>query len=668
MAFQPVLLEVIELSVQTTSPLRRCFSQILRLAESTFAIANSLCYYCIQCWKKIGNERILAVYQEEIVSFILFGPSRKGQVEVTLGTNTSSVSVVPSMFGMTTSDEENVLDYDLQVKQYDPLSYAQLSIRTITQSDHYLRASVMGFLLYLIKEQSSFSRETATLPESSKSDGGVIADRRLDLSNFLEGMLFALLEEQYSLGLKRYRPWSQTHRQLIRLWQCIDLFVDYLGFLSSTSAQQLMEVIWKSLLNFNHRTVRNYMDLFTVYFFTKQPQFIEDKLKEALDRVNERSDVMHSFLTITAYILMTFDLCQADSIRKCNKLLLAFVSHATTNHAIIRRMVQLLLVKIIEYWEIQKSPISLDPFIISLYRYIQTNEECQRLQSRPTAFIQFVDPTKIVDSHSESTSFLIPLLLSWFSVDEGFPLMEAINPGIFFEWIAISFPEISSMDRTTHSSFPHRNDKDVIEANSVLAQTDEFFCAGDFQKKIVPFAPDDSQNTYESMDREVSVEHMKMKQDIIVIASLLDKIPNLAGLTRTCEIFNATALVVSNKKVGNNPIFREISVTAEKWVPMLEVPVDELSAYLQEKKREGWTLVGVEQTANSINLLNFQFPKRTVLLLGKEKEGIPVEFLQLIDLCVQIPQLGIIRSLNVHVSGSIMIWEYTKQQLLGMQR
>ena len=52
-----------------------------------------------------------------------------------------------------------------------------------------------------------------------------------------------------------------------------------------------------------------------------------------------------------------------------------------------------------------------------------------------------------------------------------------------------------------------------------------------------------------------------------------------------------------------------------------------------------------------------------VLLLGKEKEGIPVEFLQAVDQCVEIPQLGIIRSLNVHVSGAICIWEITKQRL-----
>ncbi len=43
--------------------------------------------------------------------------------------------------------------------------------------------------------------------------------------------------------------------------------------------------------------------------------------------------------------------------------------------------------------------------------------------------------------------------------------------------------------------------------------------------------------------------------------------------------------------------------------------------------------------------------------------GIPVDLIQLVDDCVEIPQQGIIRSLNVHVSGAIIIWEYFKQTL-----
>lgn len=49
-----------------------------------------------------------------------------------------------------------------------------------------------------------------------------------------------------------------------------------------------------------------------------------------------------------------------------------------------------------------------------------------------------------------------------------------------------------------------------------------------------------------------------------------------------------------------------------------------------------------------------------------EKEGIPVQLINQLDVCVEIPQQGVIRSLNVHVSGALLIWEYRRQQLVGL--
>lgn len=52
-----------------------------------------------------------------------------------------------------------------------------------------------------------------------------------------------------------------------------------------------------------------------------------------------------------------------------------------------------------------------------------------------------------------------------------------------------------------------------------------------------------------------------------------------------------------------------------------------------------------------------------LLLCSNEREGIPANLLQMLDVCVEIPQQGVIRSLNVHVSAALLIWEYTRQSL-----
>jgi tRNA G18 (ribose-2'-O)-methylase SpoU len=41
----------------------------------------------------------------------------------------------------------------------------------------------------------------------------------------------------------------------------------------------------------------------------------------------------------------------------------------------------------------------------------------------------------------------------------------------------------------------------------------------------------------------------------------------------------------------------------------------------------------------------------------------PHEYLPILDHILEIPQFGVIRSLNVHVSGALTIWEYTRQLL-----
>lgn len=103
--------------------------------------------------------------------------------------------------------------------------------------------------------------------------------------------------------------------------------------------------------------------------------------------------------------------------------------------------------------------------------------------------------------------------------------------------------------------------------------------------------------------------------------------------------------------------------------------IQALLSWLLQKKTEGFWIVGLEQTSSSVPLHQVEIPdfvatnNKTVLLLGKEKEGIPVQFLQAVDKCVEIPQFGLIRSLNVHVSGAITIWELTRRtRLLAMDQ
>lgn len=72
--------------------------------------------------------------------------------------------------------------------------------------------------------------------------------------------------------------------------------------------------------------------------------------------------------------------------------------------------------------------------------------------------------------------------------------------------------------------------------------------------------------------------------------------------------------------------------------------------------------MAAEQTSCSVPLEKFDFPDKTILLLGEEKRGVPPELIRAVDRTVEIEQFGQTRSLNVHVTGSLFIYQFAVQK------
>eukprot|EP00658_Telonema_sp_P-2_P075980 TRINITY_DN6586_c0_g1_i1.p1 TRINITY_DN6586_c0_g1~~TRINITY_DN6586_c0_g1_i1.p1 ORF type:complete len:1153 (-),score=200.23 TRINITY_DN6586_c0_g1_i1:194-3652(-) len=154
------------------------------------------------------------------------------------------------------------------------------------------------------------------------------------------------------------------------------------------------------------------------------------------------------------------------------------------------------------------------------------------------------------------------------------------------------------------------------------------------------------------------------RQPLVIVGSLLENPVNIAGLCRCADIFAVEGVVVPNKRVFEHPHFIAAARSAEKWIQWEEVPESGLIVYLRRMKLKGYTAVGIEQTADSESMATYQFPERAVVVLGSEGKGIPPGILPFLDVCVEIPQFGLIRSLNVHVTGALAMYEYTKQHLM----
>ncbi|CAI5442757.1 unnamed protein product [Caenorhabditis angaria] len=134
-------------------------------------------------------------------------------------------------------------------------------------------------------------------------------------------------------------------------------------------------------------------------------------------------------------------------------------------------------------------------------------------------------------------------------------------------------------------------------------------------------------------------EEKDPEKSLIVVATLVDKPTNLGGICRTCEIFGVDSLVISDVLLAGDSNFRALSMSSENWQKIEAVKPQNLLEYLQKLRTDGYTVIAVEQTTDSVMMHDFVFPKKSVIVMGDEKEGVPVHLLRAVDKTVEIKQV-----------------------------
>lgn len=86
---------------------------------------------------------------------------------------------------------------------------------------------------------------------------------------------------------------------------------------------------------------------------------------------------------------------------------------------------------------------------------------------------------------------------------------------------------------------------------------------------------------------------------------------------------------------------------------------------LRVLRERQYTLVGLEQTNDSVNLHEYRFPKKTALVIGNERAGLDDDELALMDACVEIPVWGLPHSYNVATATAMGLYEYCRQHPSG---
>lgn len=82
---------------------------------------------------------------------------------------------------------------------------------------------------------------------------------------------------------------------------------------------------------------------------------------------------------------------------------------------------------------------------------------------------------------------------------------------------------------------------------------------------------------------------------------------------------------------------------------------------LRKLQSDGYPLIGLEQSVDSVCLYEYEFPRRAVLVVGHERHGIEDDVLRLLDAVVEIPVFGSPLSYNAATATAMVLYEYCRQ-------
>jgi tRNA G18 (ribose-2'-O)-methylase SpoU len=161
----------------------------------------------------------------------------------------------------------------------------------------------------------------------------------------------------------------------------------------------------------------------------------------------------------------------------------------------------------------------------------------------------------------------------------------------------------------------------------------------------------------------LTVEEFKeeKKTPLIVVLDNVRSLHNVGSVFRTADAFLLEAVYLCG--ITSTPPHAEIHKTAlgaEDTVDWKHF--EDTHVALNELKAAGYTVFAIEQAEGSTKLqhLNLDKGKKYAVILGNEVKGVQQSVIDRCDGCIEIPQFGTKHSLNVSVTGGIIIWEMYK--------
>ena len=164
-------------------------------------------------------------------------------------------------------------------------------------------------------------------------------------------------------------------------------------------------------------------------------------------------------------------------------------------------------------------------------------------------------------------------------------------------------------------------------------------------------------------EREERLKNVLQKRqpDLTVVLENVFDPHNISAVMRTCDAVGIQDIYVLNTKISKHKKWgAKSSSSAAKWLTIHEY--SDASVCFADLRKKFPLILTTHLSSSAISLFEIDFTKPVALIFGNEHDGVSEEIRMLADGNFVIPQVGMIRSLNISVACAVSLYEAFRQK------
>lgn len=166
--------------------------------------------------------------------------------------------------------------------------------------------------------------------------------------------------------------------------------------------------------------------------------------------------------------------------------------------------------------------------------------------------------------------------------------------------------------------------------------------------------------TPERNDRLTAVLNKRQPDLTVLLENVFDP-HNISAVMRTCDAVGIQEIYILNTKIPRHKKWgAKSSSSAAKWLSIRQF--DNNEECFAELRKKYYKIYTTHLSTDAVSLHELNLTEPVALVFGNEHSGVSDEVIAFADGNFIIPQVGIIKSLNISVACAVTVYEAFRQK------